>query len=188
MISLIPKLFTYTFRSKIREPLAERDGGFFCFYCKVVLELDNYVIEHLNDNREDNRLENLVLSCQSCNSSKIYDLDLKAKALKKLSENEKVDSLSARENVDVEESSKEIQINVTNFTTVKEFLEEQLTTQRQIPYKDTLDSLVYLCIEKNGHGSHTSIGRYLDALTSKVAPYDKEIIDKKKVIFRRKQA
>ena len=54
--------------------LIERDGGHFCFYCKSPLSIEKQVYEHLNSNRYDNRSENIVLACQSCNVKKENDL------------------------------------------------------------------------------------------------------------------
>ena len=66
--------------------LIQRDGGFICWYCKKELK-DQYIYEHLNNNRQDNRIENLVLACQSCNIKKISDFDMQIQAKDKLKEN-----------------------------------------------------------------------------------------------------
>lgn len=178
--------FTQTLRTKLLEPLIKRDNGFVCFYCEKQLKLDSYIQEHLNDNRKDNREENIVLACQSCNNKKRYDDSLKNIAIDKLIQNEKTNSLSVRENVDVRENSPEIDINSTNYEIAERFLNERLDVQDHIPFKDTLDSIVFLCKEQTGHGSQPAVRRYLDTLTSSVAPFEKSQINRKKVILRRK--
>ena len=88
----------YRFNSKeTRDKLAERDGGYFCAYCGAELIEDNQLAKHVirigrltiisfifpPDKKQitvdhvvprskggSHKLENLVLCCGSCNSSK----------------------------------------------------------------------------------------------------------------------
>jgi len=53
--------------------LLKRDNGFTCFYCGCELKIDSFVYDHLNNNRSDNRLENIVLACVSCNNKKPFN-------------------------------------------------------------------------------------------------------------------
>lgn len=46
------------------------EGPHKCFWCKKELEWENIVIDHLNENRQDNRIENLVISCNGCNRAR----------------------------------------------------------------------------------------------------------------------
>lgn len=43
------------------------DGPFACFHCGVEVTWDDLNIDHLNDDRADNRIDNLVASCPPCN-------------------------------------------------------------------------------------------------------------------------
>lgn len=98
--------------------LIERDGGLCCFYCKTKLEINRIVYEHLNGNRSDNRPENTVLSCQSCNIKKITSPELQIIAKEKLRLNEDGNFLRERnfvESSDPKNTSTEIDINISNF-------------------------------------------------------------------------
>jgi len=168
--------------------LVTRDGGFRCYYCKKDLRLNEYVYEHLNNNRNDNRPENLVLSCQSCNVKKIDDIDMRLIACDKLKENE--DKNFVREKISEENSSNpittEIDINTSNYDITKQYLYEVINTDGHTLYSAALHSCVYLCKKKTGHGSQQAVRNYLATLTSDVAPY-KIVRDenKKKLIVKR---
>lgn len=41
-----------------------------CFWCGVELDWPTVVVDHLNDVRDDNRPENLVVSCNNCNRAR----------------------------------------------------------------------------------------------------------------------
>ncbi len=168
--------------------LIERDCGFSCHYCKRDLRVNDYIYEHLNNNRNDNRVENLVLSCQSCNIKKINDFDMRIIADEKLKENE--DKNFVREKISDENSSNpittEIDINTSNFDITEQYLYEIINTDGHILYSAALNSCVFLCKKKTGHGSQQAIRNYLATLTSEVAPYKIERNEnKKKVIVKR---
>lgn len=169
--------------------LIKRDGGFQCFYCKILLSLDSFVYDHLNCKRYDNRLENIVLACHSCNNKKPHDFDMQIRALDKLNENEEGNFMGEKllQLESNKEPSSEIEINISNFEIVEQFLTETIEVDSHIPYPDALDSCVYLCKKKTGHGSQQSVRNYIATLTSMVAPF--EIIrdeNKKKIIVKRK--
>jgi len=46
------------------------DGEQVCFWCGKQLTWKNVVIDHLNENKSDNRIDNLALSCNACNRSR----------------------------------------------------------------------------------------------------------------------
>ena len=168
--------------------LIERDGGFICFYCGLFLQFGSFVFEHLNNNRNDNRMENIVLACQSCNNAKPYDQIMQVKALEKLKQNE--GSNYVREKISIVDSNKEvsaeIEINVTNSEITEQYITESVKANGSIEYTDALHSSVFLCKSKTGHGSQQSVRNYIASLTSVVGPF--QIIrddDKKKVIVKR---
>lgn len=150
--------------------LIERDGGFLCWYCKITLK-DYYIYEHLNNNREDNRSENLVFACQSCNIKKINDIDMRLRAAEKLKENE--DENFVRE-IKIEEKQNpttEIDINMSNYNITKQHLTEVIGTDDSVPFSNALNSCTFLCKEKTGHGSQQAIRNYIGGLTSDVGPF-----------------
>ena len=66
-----------------------RDGKFACWYCeKEFLSLSDYLYDHLNNSRQDNRIDNLVLACSTCNNKKPHTIEMNVIAIDKLHENE----------------------------------------------------------------------------------------------------
>jgi hypothetical protein len=170
--------------------ICERDNGFKCYYCQTNLELNHYVFDHLNCKREDNRIDNLVLACQSCNIKRITDGALYEKGFEKLKENE--DRLFVRENVSDERLepviSKEIDINTKNSEITESFLENTLKDSAFVLFSEALDACVYLCKKQTSHGSHQSVRNYLAALTSIVGPFEIVRNDKNKKIIRKRNS
>jgi len=160
-----------------------RDGKYACWYCNVdFLSLSDFVYEHLNCQRTDNRVDNLVLACVTCNNKKPHDIDMQIQASDKLHQNEKL--MYMRENTHNKmdrKQSNEITINVSNFEIAKLFL----IRNNPISFVEALDSISYLCREKTGHGSQQSVRNYINTLTSVVAPFE-IIMEHGKKIIRRK--
>ena len=170
--------------------LLVRDEGFFCFYDGSDLSKTEFVYEHLDDNRSNNDINNIVLACRKCNNKKPFSPEMKAKARKKKKENEQSNLLRARERerVEVESPSFKIEFDTSqaNFAIAEQFLSETLAVEGEIEFKTALDSIVMLCRKQTGTGSQTAVRRYLDALTSSVGPF--MIVqneDKKRVIVKR---
>ena len=174
--------------------LIERDNGFKCFYCEQVLTQKTVVFEHLNGKRYDNRLDNLVLACQPCNIKKIKDKTMIDMADMKLEQNEEgifVGEKFLKKNhlagsTDMIEASKEIEINMNNFELTQQYITEIVQTDGYIEYKEALNSCVFLCKSRTGHGSQQSVRNYIATLTSGVGPF--EIIrdeNKRKLIVKR---
>jgi len=166
--------------------LIQRDGGFNCWYCKANLTTHTCIYEHLNNNRTDNRIDNLVLACSSCNNKKPNDFDMQARAMDKLHHNEDRNFVGEKMYDEDTLPSTEISINLSNFDISEQYLSETIIVDGRIMFSEALDSIVYLCKKKTGHGSHQSVRNYLATLTSKVAPF-KMIKDEnqKKYIVKR---
>jgi len=187
----MPSNLTIGLKRRYIKLIVQRDGGYKCFYCDRELQPKKDVFDHLNDNRRDNRPDNLVLACQSCNIKKANDKEMENIALNKLDENE--NGIFVGENFpnlkeeEQEENgtSKEIQINEKNYDIVEQFITEEIEKNASILYSDTLNSSVYLCKQKTGHGSHNSVRYYIDTLTSPRAPYEKIGKGKDKRIVKR---
>ena len=171
--------------------IIQRDGGYKCFYCDKELRPKKDVFDHLNDSRRDNRPDNLVLACQSCNIKKANDNEMLDIALQKLEANE--NGIFVGENFpDLEEEekeengpSKEIEINQKNYDIVEQFLTEEIQKKSSIPYKDTVDSCVFLCKQATTPGSHNSVNNYTDTLTCSRAPSQKVGKGKERTIVQR---
>ena len=148
-----------------------RDEGRRCWYCKVSLSLSEIVWEHLNCNRQDNRIDNLVLACITCNNKKPHDFDMQISAMDKLHENE--NRMYMREKIQGKNNqSSEIEINVSNFEIAKLWLIKEIDTHVLVEFSKALNSISYECREKTGHGSQQSVRNYINTLTSESAPFE----------------
>ncbi len=169
--------------------LIERDGGYFCFYCEKPLLIETQDYEHLNSKPQDNRPENLVLSCQSCNVKKAKDFDLMILAEEKLRENELkhfVQKNKFHEEQNTQEASTEISINQSNFEITEQHIRERLAVEDSLEYTKTINNCTFICKEKTGYGSQQSIRNYIDALTCEEGPFMISKNDeKKKIIVKR---
>ena len=114
--------------------LVQRDRGFKCFYCKADLIGKEWIYEHLDDNPANNRVENIVFACQSCNIKKKDNFDMKILALEKKGLNEESNFLWGRENVETSAPtlSTEIDANQQNFELVNQALSEIIETDGKI--------------------------------------------------------
>lgn len=167
----------------------KRDKGFNCFYCKQQLSMNKLAFDHLNNNRKDNRMENLVLCHQSCNIKKISNLDYQVMAAQKLKENEEDFSVSEKNagKNDFDNNS-EIGINVGTYEIVETYLEQEIQNGGHIKFNDALYSIVYICKKRTGHGSEPAVRRHLNTLTATVAPFELTKNNaKEKIIVRREK-
>ena len=171
--------------------LVERDG-YRCFYCKKGFKsVRDPIIEHLNDDETDDREDNLVLAHQSCNilKSKQSDGDYSEMAMEKLEDNEK--HLYVRESFlkknSKDEASTESTISKKCFDITEKYVTDNVLANGWVVYKETMDSIVYLCRKKIGYGSEQQIRSHIQALTSHVAPFEmiKDPKTKKKIIKKR---
>jgi len=170
--------------------LIERDGGFLCFYCKKQLSIETLIYEHLNSKPQDNRIENIVFSCQSCNVKKGNDFDLRILAEEKLRENESkhfVQKNQFHEVQNTQEASTEIAINQSNFEITKQYLHEKLAVEDSLEYTKTINNCACICKEKTDHGAQQSVRNYIDILTCEEGPFMISKNDeKKKIIVKRR--
>ena len=165
------RALTQSMKHKLLPILIKLQNGFNCYQCKNYLHGDDYNFEHLNDNRFDNRIENLALVCHSCNIKKINDIDMKLKATELLKKNEERGIIPSEDNDGLEPKSNEIEINRTVRPFCKQYLEERVYTDGKISFNDALPELTYLSQEKFGCGAEGTIRKYLSDLTCKVAPF-----------------
>jgi len=149
----------------------ERDRGFYCFYCKKTLSLTHFVHDHLNDNRKDNRIENIVHACSTCNNKKKYDFDMQLLAKQKLEESEIGNSM--REKISSKpREMKELDVSIENYEIAEEFITKEIDVNGHILVKEAKSSIAYVCRKTNGTGSPQAVTNYISTLTSKVAPFE----------------
>ena len=167
------KSLTKALKEKYLPMLIDRDGGFKCFYCKQELSIKKLAFEHLNNNRTDNRIENLVLSHLSCNIQKISNTDYQIMALEKLKLNEELFSVCERKKTKTDfDSTSEIGINIGTYEIVESYLNNEVHTDGHVLFNEALYSIVFICKERTGHGSEPAVRRHLNTWTAKVAPYE----------------
>ena len=171
--------------------LVERDG-YHCFYCKKGFKsVRDPIREHLNDDKTDDREDNVVLAHQSCNILKYTQKDKKYfnMAELKLEDNEK--HLYVRESFlkknSKDEASTEITISKKCFDITEKYVTDNVLANGWVVYKETMHSIVYLCKKKIGYGSEQQIRSHILTLTSPVAPFEiiKDPKTKKKIIKKR---
>ena len=181
-------------KHKMFKYLVDRDG-YLCFYCKKKFKsVRDPIYEHLNNDETDDREDNLVLAHQSCNILKSTQKDKKYldMAELKLIENEKhAGDLYVRESFlkknSKDEASTEITISKKCFDITEKYVTDNVLANGWVVYKETMDSIVYLCRKKIGYGSEQQIRSHIQALTSHVAPFEitKDPKTKKKIIKKR---
>ncbi len=162
------KSLTQSLKQKFLPTLINRDKGLFCFYCKEPLK-GEYIFEHLNSNRHDNRIENIVTSHQKCNIDKIKNLEYQLMADEKLAQNEELGLKYLEDSTAHEENSSEIEINKTLYNFTKQYITEQIALDGKYSFNDAISELPYLSQERFGHGSEMTTRRYIKQLTSKVS-------------------
>lgn len=176
-------------KKRLLSYLITRDG-FKCYLCEVEFtSIHEVIIEHLNDNPNDNREDNLALAHQSCNIKKSHDREYWNKAEAKLEYNEihMYVGESFLNETPQNEASTEIDISNKCFDVTEKYLIDEILSNGWIDYRNTLHSIVYLCRKKVGHGSQQQIRSHIQTLTSNVAPFiiDKDPTTKKKIIRKR---
>jgi len=183
------KSLTKALKEKYLPIIIDRDGGFKCFYCKNELSIKKLAYDHLNNNRTDNRVENLVLCHLACNIKKIHTPDFQIMAIEKLKLNEELFSVCERKKTKTDfDNTSEIGINIGTYELVETYLNNETQNDGHVLFNDALYSIVYICKQKTGHGSEPAVRRHLNTVTSSVAPYELSRNDSnEKIIVRRKR-
>jgi len=170
--------------------IVERDG-YLCFYCKGECD-DNHPVEydHLNNNPDDSRPENLVFTHHECNIKKKTFTDWQIKAMEKLEQNERVLLASERRLADTgttDELTSSQRINQALEPIARQWLEEHLLMEPEINLKDAVNAIVNLCRKQTGWGSQSAIYRYVDTWTN---PYNGDLTlsknENRKTVIRRR--
>ena len=170
----------------------ERDGGFKCFYCDKSFSLSQrsnseHLYDHLNNDRSDNRIDNVVLCCRSCNNKKPHDFDMQIIATEKLKDNGKRNYMRDKFIKKTQhQQDSEVQISKENYQICYRYVVKNVDAFGEIDFKETVNSVVYLCRQNNNTGSPQSVYNYLRVICSKESPY--EIVKDKVKVIRRKKA
>ena len=146
--------------------IVERDG-YKCFYCEEGFT-DNHPPEydHLNDNPEYSRVENIVLSHRECNNRKKFYTDWQIKAHEKLEQNERAVLACERKLTDTgttEELTSSQAINQATEPIARQWLEEHLLMEPEINLRDGENAMVNLCRKQTGFGSQSAIRRFIES-------------------------
>ena len=181
-------------KTRYLELIAQRDGGYHCLYCKILLTTRTLIFEHLNGNEHDNGIENIAFSCQSCNIKKAKgDGRIERLAEYKFESNKKKyvgDKFPKFDDTDEKkfEGSKEIEINQRSWTITEEYIRDNLMKEGSMSYHDALNSCVYLCKEKTGYGGNNTIRRHIDALSSPIGPFEITGKGKNRIVVMRNRS
>lgn len=175
-----------------------------CFYCcQEFIENDPQYCkewEHLNNDEQDNRPENLVWAHARCNELKKKNADWQILAHDKLKKNVRFhsESLGGREGGGSSTAHTQIQpneqidANADAAIEAEKFLTERLLPflgklplEERIDFSDAADTIAFRCYKKHGHGSQNTITRILKMLTCGDAPFEKVKQDGRTWIRRR---
>jgi hypothetical protein len=170
--------------------IVERDG-YKCIYCLKSFSQENPAeYDHLNNNDEDNRPENLALVHHSCNVKKKYNTDLEVFANEKLKENEKSTFACERTLADTATTdglSSQQEINKINMRITEQFLLEHSINDEELILRDIVNAIVDICQKNNHSGSQSAVYRYIDSLTNPyTGKYTLSINSNGKKIIRRR--
>jgi len=165
----LAKLLTMKDKLRIKE-LHIKEDGTRCVYCKKELDLDDCVIAHLDNNPKHNDDWNHALAHQQCNIDAIENIDYHLRAQERIRLNHSK-IYATRIEIKNENVSTEVEINKSNREIALQYLTEKTIDGKRIDYKDTLDSVTYLCQKMTGHGSQKCIRDYLSSFCSSIAPF-----------------
>ena len=177
------RYLTTSQKDRERPRLLQKQEGK-CLFCKdafVPNPANNsmrYTIEHLDGNVFNNDIANLALAHKKCNNEKKHNSDYQIIARHQLQDNHNsFDSLDAcvSQTHEPKETSKQIDINVAFYKITKDYVNDRLLRQLlpEIHFNDTAESVAYLMKEQTNHGSSATAKRYLNELSSSVAPFDR---------------
>ncbi len=166
---------THRRKTEYFQLLVKRDG-YRCFYCTDKFsDTHSAEYDHLNNNTNDSRLENIVFTHHECNNKKKFNTDLQIKAQEKLLENERTVFASERRQADTgttEELTSSQRINQALEPIARQWLDEHLLMEKEILLKDAVNAIVNLCRKQTGSGSQATIYRYIDTWSN---PYNGDL-------------
>ncbi len=175
-----------------------------CFFCEQrFIDHDPRYCkewEHLNNNDDDNRPENMVWAHAICNEKKKYNPDWQILASEKLKKNVKFHSDLLRESEREgsfsahKETSDEADVSAVIVQHAIQFLARELLPQngkepqrKELALKEAVECVDYLVKkDTNGRGSHAAVQRHIESLSCTISKeYERKTIKGKQIIFRR---
>ena len=145
--------------------IVERDD-YKCFYCDgEFTDAHREEYDHLNNNANDSRVENLVLCHHECNVKKKQSTDWQIKAGEKQIQNENALVASERRLADtgtIDELTSSQETSKIVRPIALQWLEEHLLMEKEILLRDAVPAIVNLCQNQVKGGSHAAIRRYID--------------------------
>ena len=196
---MFQRRLTSNMKAKIYPLIVQRDGDV-CFYCKIQftpeIETLKRTFDHLNNDWDDNRVENLVLAHLQCNNEKRNNLEMQMIALDKLKENLSSvpysETLRERENNQTADELTEGELNRIINKITDTYLKERLPDSDAdtfIPFTDTMNSIAYLVQQDTkGRGGQVAVRRAIDVRCCSIAEFQIIREDGKRIIRRRKSS
>jgi hypothetical protein len=200
---LVAKKLSVHLKRKYSPMIDDRDGTN-CFYCdkafptkkikNILFPIDKNLskeFDHLNNDRTDNRFENLVHAHRICNRQKSKNNDWIYKAKAKLRDNEKsADFPIAHAGTDKVTSS-ETDSNSVYCEVILKTLGQHLHPIGNLPArnqfvfrKEFLDLVAGKAYKLTGHASQITMGRILDMFCTSEYSYIKQKDESRKWIVR----
>ena len=179
---MVAKNWSSWHTAKYAKMILDRDGHD-CFYCneafppKIIQKIDKQkarVVDHLNNNEEDNRPENVVFAHSICNEQKKYKNEWIVKAKKKLRENERLANIEVISHANSDkETGTEIDTNAIYYEVAIKYLKDNLNPsgdkppqESQIDYSNSLNIISAKVRKRVGHSSQNTARRIVDVLTA----------------------
>lgn len=141
-----------------------KQDGWKCYGCglPISLEEESVRLDHLDDNPSNDEYYNHGLLCIGCNKKKPENFDLKIKAKAKIRENQGKIFLFDEDDTGTAKVSTEISIHKIVYTETKQYLAEHLAVEDKIRLNRSVNEIVFLCNEKFGCGSDSSVRRVIE--------------------------
>ena len=165
-----------------------------CLYCDRKLEMalihdagagnSRPVLDHLDNNENNDRLVNLVLAHHECSRARHTNRGYSLAALQKITENAKhMAPLSS--NRPVRGSVRKSRL-IYKFT--RDCLEREVHGAKTVSCKEFCDGVAYQLIERYGFGNSRTVEQHVSVLCSSLAPWKIENVEGKKIVSRRMEA
>jgi len=187
---LVAKKISQHIKRKFDPLIDDRDGKD-CFYCEkpfptkklgiLSFPIDKNLAkeyDHLNNDKTDNRLENLVHAHRICNQQKKHSNKLIMKAKAKLRDNERSAEIPVSHANTDKETATETDSNAIFCEIALKSLADHLQPKGQLPaktdelmYKEFLDLIAGKAYKITGHASQNTFRRIVDMFCTVDYPY-----------------
>ncbi len=186
------------------DPLIDDRDGKDCFYCEKPFPTKKLGIlsfpidknlskeyDHLNNDKTDNRLENLVHAHRLCNNQKRHSNKMIMKAKAKLRDNERSAEIPVSHANTDKETATETDSNAIFCEIALKALADNLQSNDKISaktdelmFKEFLDLISGKAYKITGHASQNTMRRIVDMFCTSEYPYVKDKNQAKRFIIR----